>query len=139
VMWKNELKKEIKSTALKDRERFACVDGEPPDDDDSDKEDDDFPKNSIFSLELEDPMTPPKPIERSTRKKGITVITKKSHSMEKSSGTSVIKPPGFPDKSNLPAKETHRQRKKNPLETFPLPQNRIFRNVISSQIRETQN
>jgi len=86
------------------------------DTDDSDKEDDDFPKNSIFSLELEDPITSVKPIEKTTRKKGITVITKKSHSMEKTSGAPVInKPPGFPDKSNLPAKETHRQRKKKTL------------------------
>jgi len=39
LMWNMELKKgEIKSNALKDRERYACVDGEPPDDDDSDKE-----------------------------------------------------------------------------------------------------
>jgi len=43
IVWNKELQKgEIKSSALKNRERYACVDGEPPvEDDDSDKEDDD--------------------------------------------------------------------------------------------------
>jgi serine/threonine protein kinase len=39
--------------------------------------------------------------------------------MEKTSG-SIIKPPGYPDKSNIPAKDTHRQRKKKPSRDFSI-------------------